>query len=48
MSDITITLTKEEAIRLLEYIDFMEEFDDDPDFREQAKTAREKLCQQVG
>ncbi len=36
-------LTKDELKVLIEYIDFMEEFDDDPDFRKHALSAREKL-----
>jgi hypothetical protein len=41
--DIVITVTKKEALRLLEYIEFMEEFDDDPDFRQEAISARDKI-----
>lgn len=38
-----IMFTEDEKNRLIEYIDFMNEFDDDPSFREHALSAREKL-----
>lgn len=38
-----IELTKEEINVLLQYISFMDEFDDDPDFRNHAITAEQKL-----
>lgn len=38
-----VNLTKEELNVLVDYIDFMAEFDDDPTFREHAITAKKKL-----
>ncbi len=41
MEEITVTLTEREAGRLLEYIEYIP--DDDPDFRDDAESAREKI-----
>ena len=39
----SMDLEKEEVAVLLQYIAFMEEFDDDPDFRDKAISAEKKL-----
>lgn len=41
--EIILKLTKGEANVLKGYIEFMEEFDDDPDFRDHALSAGRKL-----
>lgn len=43
MEESDVRLTKDETDILLQYIDFMNEFDDDPTFRDHALSAEEKL-----
>lgn len=43
MKYITVTFSEDETDVLRQYIDFMEEFDDDPTFRLPALEARKKL-----
>ena len=43
-----VELTKEEVGVLIQYIDFLDEFDDDPSFREHGFSARKKLLNAGG
>lgn len=38
-----VELTRDELLLLIQYIDFTEEFDDDPTFRDHADSGRPKL-----